>query len=46
MEITTIKYNIGYDTKYFTDPGTDYPKYLNVVQKMIGSIQFIGLSGR
>jgi hypothetical protein len=46
MEITTIKDNIGYDIKYFTDPGTDYPKYLNAVQKMIGSIQFIGLSGR
>jgi hypothetical protein len=46
MEITTIKDNIGYDIKYFTDPSTDYPKHLDVVQKMIDSLQFIGLSGR
>ena len=46
MEITTIKDNIGYDIKYFTDPGTDYPKHLAIVQKMIDSLQFISLSGR
>ena len=46
MEITTIKDNIGYDIKYFTDPATDYPKHLDVVQKMIDSLQFISLSGR
>jgi hypothetical protein len=44
MEITAIKDNIGYDIRYFADPASEYPKYLPMVQKMIGSFEFIGLT--
>jgi hypothetical protein len=44
MEITAIKDNIGYDIRYFADPASDYPKYLPIVQKMIDSFEFIGLT--
>jgi hypothetical protein len=46
MEITMMKNNnTGYDIRYFTDPSSDYPKYLPIVQKMLESVQIIGLKG-
>jgi hypothetical protein len=44
MEITAIKDNIGYDIRYFADPASDYSKYLPIIQKMISSFEFIGLT--
>jgi hypothetical protein len=44
MEIITIKDKIGYDVRYFADPASDYSKYLPIVQKMIDSFEFIGLT--
>jgi len=46
MEVTTIKDNIGYDIRYFTDPAGDYPNHLSEAQKMIDSLRFIDLSGK
>lgn len=46
MEITTIKDNIGYDIRYFTDPAIDYSKYLSEARKIVDSFQFIPLTGK
>jgi hypothetical protein len=46
MEITTVRDNIGYDIRYFTDPAIDYSKYLSEARKIIDSFQFIPLTAK
>ena len=44
MEITMVRDNLGYDIRYFTNPAVNYSTYLPLVQKMLDSFKFIGLT--
>ena len=44
MEINVVRDNLGYDIRYFTNPSMNYPTNLPLVQKMVDSFQFIGLT--
>lgn len=44
MEINVVRDNLGYDIRYFTNPSVNYPTNLPLVQKMVDSFQFIGLT--
>jgi hypothetical protein len=44
MEINVVRDNLGYDIRYFANPSVNYPANLPLVQKMIDSFEFVGLT--
>ena len=44
MEIDVVRDNLGYDIRYFANPAVNYPANLPLVQKILDSFKFIGLT--